>query len=98
MDVNKTQQAAKEFLRKGLPLHILVCNAGIMVVPFELSADGIESTFAVNHIGYVLFFLLGCGKKMDTTERKMEKRGGMCSQETVNASRSQMVSLISFLC
>ncbi|KAF9293386.1 hypothetical protein BGZ88_005454 [Linnemannia elongata] len=51
MDINKTQQAAKEFLRKGLPLHILVCNAGIQVVPFELSADGIEAIFAVNHIG-----------------------------------------------
>ncbi|KAG9066667.1 hypothetical protein KI688_012575 [Linnemannia hyalina] len=55
MDVNKTQQAAKEFLRKGLPLHILVCNAGGRVVPFELSADGIESTFAVNHIGHFVF-------------------------------------------
>ncbi|KAF9547951.1 hypothetical protein EC957_007464 [Mortierella hygrophila] len=52
MDVNKTQQAAKEFLRKGLPLNILVCNAGNRVVPFQLSADGIESAFAVNHIGH----------------------------------------------
>ncbi|KAK5814358.1 hypothetical protein F5H01DRAFT_23872 [Linnemannia elongata] len=55
MDINKTQQAAKEFLRKGLPLHILVCNAGIQVVPFELSADGIEAIFAVNHIGHFVF-------------------------------------------
>ncbi|KAH7052606.1 hypothetical protein BKA57DRAFT_490858 [Linnemannia elongata] len=55
MDINKTQQAAKEFLRKDLPLHILVCNAGIQVVPFELSADGIEAIFAVNHIGHFVF-------------------------------------------
>ncbi|KAK3834780.1 MAG: hypothetical protein JOS17DRAFT_737733 [Linnemannia elongata] len=55
MDLNKTQQAAKEFLRKELPLHILVCNAGVMVVPFKLSADGIESTFAVNHMGHFVF-------------------------------------------
>ncbi|KAG0050289.1 hypothetical protein BGZ89_003890 [Linnemannia elongata] len=55
MDINKTQQAAKEFLRKGLPLHILVCNAGLIVAPFELSPDGIESQFAVNYMGHFVF-------------------------------------------
>ncbi|KAF9339929.1 hypothetical protein BGZ91_004160, partial [Linnemannia elongata] len=55
MDINKTQQAARDFLRKGLPLHILVCNAGVIVAPFELSADGIESQFAVNYMGHFVF-------------------------------------------
>lgn len=61
MDLNKTKLAAKEFLKTGLPLHILVNNAGIQVlVPSELSADGIESKFAVNHMGYVLLLLFSC--------------------------------------
>ena len=50
-DMNKCHQAAKEFLAKGLPLHILVNNGGIMTSPFALSADGIEQQFAVNHMG-----------------------------------------------
>ncbi|KAF9086189.1 hypothetical protein BGX29_001535, partial [Mortierella sp. GBA35] len=50
-DMNKCRQAGQEFLKKGLPLHILVNNSGIMMVPFALSADGIENQFAVNHMG-----------------------------------------------
>ncbi|KAF9143109.1 hypothetical protein BGX30_001302 [Mortierella sp. GBA39] len=54
-DMNKTYQAAKDFLGKGLPLHILVNNSGIMNTPFGLSADGIEAQFAVNHMGHFVF-------------------------------------------
>ncbi|KAG0275390.1 hypothetical protein BGZ96_003821, partial [Linnemannia gamsii] len=54
-DMNKAHQAAKEFLGKELPLHILVNNSGIMNTPFGLSADGIESQFAVNHMGHFVF-------------------------------------------
>lgn len=50
-DLRKARESAKEFLEKGLPLHILVNNSGLMMVPFGLSADGIESQFAVNHMG-----------------------------------------------
>jgi hypothetical protein len=50
-DMNKTHQAAKEFLSKELPLHILVNTSGIMNTPFALGADGIEAQFAVNHMG-----------------------------------------------
>lgn len=77
MDLNKTQQAAKEFLRKELPLHILVCNAGVMVVPFKLSADGIESTFAVNHMGYVLFFFSFWLREEHRHNRKVRRKRGV---------------------
>jgi NAD(P)-dependent dehydrogenase (short-subunit alcohol dehydrogenase family) len=50
-DMTKSRQAAQEFLKKGLPLHILINNSGIMMCPFALSADGIETQFAVNHMG-----------------------------------------------
>lgn len=42
---------AKEFISRGLPLNILVNNAGIMAPPFTLSKDNIEQQFAVNHLG-----------------------------------------------
>ncbi|KAG0364844.1 hypothetical protein BC939DRAFT_418123 [Gamsiella multidivaricata] len=54
-DMRKCRDAAKSFLERGLPLHILICNSGIMVSPFELSADGIETQFAVNHMGHFVF-------------------------------------------
>lgn len=50
-DLKKSREAARTFANKGLPLHILVNNSGIMATPFELSADGIETQFAVNHLG-----------------------------------------------
>ncbi|KAF9293387.1 hypothetical protein BGZ88_005455 [Linnemannia elongata] len=56
-DMNKAHQASKEFLKKGLPLHILVNNSGIMNCPFALSTDGIETQFAVNHMGHFVFTL-----------------------------------------
>ena len=43
---------ADEFLNRGLPLHILVCNAGMFGGPFSLTVDGMEKHFAVNHLGH----------------------------------------------
>ncbi|KAL1915562.1 uncharacterized protein VTP21DRAFT_6686 [Calcarisporiella thermophila] len=40
------------FKNRGLPLHVLIANAGIMYAPFTLSEDGIESQFATNHVGH----------------------------------------------
>ncbi|ORX93010.1 NAD(P)-binding protein [Basidiobolus meristosporus CBS 931.73] len=54
-DMNKTKKAAQEFLRKGLPLHLLVNNSGIANTPFGLTVDGIESQFGVNHMGHFVF-------------------------------------------
>ncbi|KFH63134.1 hypothetical protein MVEG_11171 [Podila verticillata NRRL 6337] len=54
-DINNSAQAARNFLNKGLPLHILVNNSGIANTPFSLSVDGIEQQFAVNHIGHFVF-------------------------------------------
>jgi NAD(P)-dependent dehydrogenase (short-subunit alcohol dehydrogenase family) len=43
-----------EFRKKELPLHILVNNAGIAMVPFKLTEDGIEIVFATNYVGHFL--------------------------------------------
>eukprot|EP00842_Homolaphlyctis_polyrhiza_P005912 jgi/Hompol1/6321/HPOL_001080-RA len=55
LDLHSVESAADTFLRHGLPLHILVNNAGVMRSPFELSKQKIESQFAVNHFAHVVF-------------------------------------------
>lgn len=45
---------AAAFLATGKPLHVLVNNAGAIHGARALTADGLEATFAVNHLGYFL--------------------------------------------
>jgi NAD(P)-dependent dehydrogenase (short-subunit alcohol dehydrogenase family) len=45
---------AGEFLARGEPLHVLVNNAGVFALSRSLTVDGIETVFAVNHLGYFL--------------------------------------------
>ncbi|KAK2983535.1 hypothetical protein RJ640_023069 [Escallonia rubra] len=45
---------AASFNSLGLPLSILVNNAGVMATPFMLSKDKIELQFATNHLGHFL--------------------------------------------
>jgi NAD(P)-dependent dehydrogenase (short-subunit alcohol dehydrogenase family) len=57
MDLNSLKSVrsfADSFRSKGLPLHRLINNAGIMVVPFTLTEDGVESQYQVNHLGHFL--------------------------------------------
>jgi NAD(P)-dependent dehydrogenase (short-subunit alcohol dehydrogenase family) len=49
------RDAAAEYRRRHDRLHVLVNNAGGMNPKRQLSADGFELTFAVNHLGYFLF-------------------------------------------
>ncbi|KAG0085102.1 hypothetical protein BGZ93_000861 [Podila epicladia] len=50
-DVKSCHLAAANFLARGLPLHILINNGGMNSPRFELTAQGIEKLFAVNHLG-----------------------------------------------
>ncbi|KAK8926210.1 hypothetical protein KSP39_PZI019013 [Platanthera zijinensis] len=43
---------ADNFITAGLPLNILINNAGVMFCPYQLSADGVELQFATNHLGH----------------------------------------------
>jgi len=57
LDLNsfKSVKAFSEsFASKHSNLHSLVLNAGIMVPPFTLTADGIESQIGVNHFSHFL--------------------------------------------
>jgi len=49
---------AADFLARGEPLHVLVNNAGVFNLKRSLTADGIETVFAVNHLSYFMLTLL----------------------------------------
>ncbi len=48
------RDCAREIAARDLPLRALVCNAGLQMTSLRKSADGFETTFAVNHLGHFL--------------------------------------------
>jgi NAD(P)-dependent dehydrogenase (short-subunit alcohol dehydrogenase family) len=48
------RQAAEELKQRYPRLHVLINNAGIITRQRELTVDGIEKQFAVNHLAYFL--------------------------------------------
>ncbi|KAK4422595.1 Short-chain dehydrogenase, chloroplastic [Sesamum alatum] len=65
---------ASEYNSAGLPLSILINNAGVMAPPFMLSQENIELQFSTNHLGHFLLtnLLLDNMKK---TARESQKEG-----------------------
>ncbi len=54
-DLASVRAGAAEFLATGLPLHILVNNAGVMATPLAKTAQGYELQAGTNHVGHFLF-------------------------------------------
>ncbi|KAJ3301041.1 hypothetical protein HDV03_001465 [Kappamyces sp. JEL0829] len=54
MDLESVEAAADSFLASNLPLHKLILNAGIMIPPFQLTKQGLESQLGVNHFAHVV--------------------------------------------
>jgi NAD(P)-dependent dehydrogenase (short-subunit alcohol dehydrogenase family) len=52
------RRAAAEILDRFDRLHVLINNAGVVLPRRELTADGFERTFAVNHLAYFLLTYL----------------------------------------
>jgi NAD(P)-dependent dehydrogenase (short-subunit alcohol dehydrogenase family) len=48
------RRLAAECLASGRPIHVLLNNAGVINLRREVTADGLEATFALNHLGYFL--------------------------------------------
>jgi len=48
------RRVADEFLSSDKPLHVLFNNAGVVQLGRSTTADGLETTFAVNHLGTFL--------------------------------------------
>jgi NAD(P)-dependent dehydrogenase (short-subunit alcohol dehydrogenase family) len=49
------RRLAQEFRQRHDQLHVLINNAGAFFTSRKTSPDGIEMTFALNHLGYFLF-------------------------------------------
>ncbi|XP_063048837.1 dehydrogenase/reductase SDR family member on chromosome X-like, partial [Engraulis encrasicolus] len=52
--LRSVRQFAQKFKSTGLPLHVLVNNAGVMLVPERRTADGFELQFGLNFLGHFL--------------------------------------------
>lgn len=60
------RRAAAEFLATGLPLHVLLHNAGIVNQHRRITVDDIEETFAVHYVSSFLLTLLLVEKLVDS--------------------------------
>jgi NAD(P)-dependent dehydrogenase (short-subunit alcohol dehydrogenase family) len=51
-DLGSVRACTDALLTRGDPFDSVICNAGIMAPPFELTKDGFESQFGTNHLGH----------------------------------------------
>lgn len=58
LKLSSVKEFADKFLARHNELHILINNAGIMMCPFSLSEDGIETQFATNHVAHYYLTML----------------------------------------
>jgi len=52
--LSEVRQAANQFLKKNRKLDVLINNAGVSLGKYQETAEGIEKTFAVNHLSHFL--------------------------------------------
>lgn len=56
-DLSSVRKAAAAFLQKSPTLNVLVCNAGVMMIPTrQETAEGFEMQLATNYLGHFLLF------------------------------------------
>ncbi|KAL8534439.1 hypothetical protein ACS0TY_010452 [Phlomoides rotata] len=80
--MESVQNFASHFLSSGLPLNILINNAGIFMPPFTLSRDGIELQFATNYLGHFLLTNLVL-ERMKKTAGEMKWEGRIVNVSSV---------------
>ncbi|MFI9285457.1 SDR family oxidoreductase [Streptomyces werraensis] len=84
----------KTLADEGLPIHILVNNAGVMTPPDrQTTADGFELQFGTNHLGHValvahLLPLLRAGGARVTSQSSIAARSGAINWDDLNFERS----------
>uniref|UniRef100_A0A7S3EB72 Protochlorophyllide reductase n=1 Tax=Rhodosorus marinus TaxID=101924 RepID=A0A7S3EB72_9RHOD len=77
---------ANAFIEKRLPLHLLVNNAGIAIVPHSKTVDGYEVTLGTNHLGtYLLTNLL-----LDTLKKSAPARVVTVSSLIANMAKADL--------
>jgi len=74
-DLTTVKPFVTEFLSLGLPLHMLILNAGIMApVKWEATKQGMESMFATNNLGHFLMSELLMPKLEETAKQSSDVR------------------------
>jgi len=53
-DLDSVREFVKTFLAKNIPLHALICNAGIWASEKKNTKQGFEATYQVNHLSHFL--------------------------------------------
>lgn len=70
MDLSKPDEIRRAVEQLEVPVHVLICNAGMSYEgPHKLTDEGVEETFAVNHLGHFLLTCLLMKKFPDTLDR-----------------------------
>jgi NAD(P)-dependent dehydrogenase (short-subunit alcohol dehydrogenase family) len=96
-DLSSVRDCAEQ-LRSERKIDVLINNAGIMVPPYELTRDGFESQFGVNHLGPFALTGLLLDKLAETpssrivTTSSIAHNVGTIHFEDINAERSYNAS------
>lgn len=97
-DLDSVAQCAKTLLAERTGLSALVCNAGIMGGPMQLTPQGFESQMATNHLGHAALVsavwpLLHSSGGRVVLVSSITARGGKLSADT---SREQLVAPVPY--
>jgi NAD(P)-dependent dehydrogenase (short-subunit alcohol dehydrogenase family) len=93
-DLDSVRAFAGAILRDGVPVDVLINNAGVMFPPRRLSPQGFESQFATNHLGHfaltgLLFDAISRGRDARVvTVTSNAHRGGWIHFDDLNGEQS----------
>ena len=48
------KEFANQVLNEEPQIDVLICNAGVMFTPYQLTEDGFEMQFGISHLGHFL--------------------------------------------
>lgn len=84
--LDSVRSFASSFNARGLPLALLICNAGIMAPPKRLvTKDGFEQQFQVNYLGHwMLTHLLLAGQQRQRANRNVHKNSNRQQDSTAD--------------
>ena len=51
-NLKSVRACADQLLAQGLPLDMVIANAGVMATPFGHTTEGFETQFGTNHLGH----------------------------------------------
>ncbi|DBA83275.1 TPA: hypothetical protein ACH3X2_006777 [Trebouxia sp. C0005] len=94
--LDSVRSFASSFNARGLPLALLICNAGIMAPPKKLvTKDGFEQQFQVNYLGHwMLTHLLLAGQQRQRANSNVDKNSNRHQDSTADShSRHQRHSM-----